>query len=104
MYFVKHIREGGENMKKRIMLSLIVITLVASLSIHAFATSPRGIAIIPNLTFSGTTANCSVNVIGNNLTDKIEAEIKLWEGSRCLKTCSGRGCLCNSLCGQGCRR
>jgi hypothetical protein len=73
-------------MKKRIMICLIVITLVASLSIHAFATSPRGIAIIPNLTFSGTTANCSVNVIGNNLTDKIEAEIKLWEGSRCLKT------------------
>ena len=73
-------------MKKRILIFLIVVSLCASMPINAFANSPRGIAIIPNLTFSGTTANCSVNVIGNNSTDEIEAEIKLWDGTQCLKT------------------
>lgn len=73
-------------MRKRILMLLIVTVLFASMPIHALANSPRGLAIIPNLTFSGTTANCSLNVVGDNMTDIIEAEIKLWDGSRCLRT------------------
>lgn len=72
---------------------LLAIVLIFSISVTAYASSPRLINIMPEITFSGTTANCAVAVTGDYATDDIDVVIKLWRGSVCLRTwyASGEG-------------
>ena len=72
-------------MKKLIALMLAIV-LIVSISISANAAAPRFLSIYPGLTFDGTTANCSVRIIGSTTNDEIDATIKLWRGSTCLRT------------------
>lgn len=65
-------------MKKVALLLAIVIILATPLSVQA--ANQRIIGIMPELTFNGTTANCSVRVIGNNTSEHIEVAMKLWRG------------------------
>ena len=46
---------------------------------------------MPDISFSGTTANCSVTVVGNQISDKLTATIKLWQGTTCLETWTTSG-------------
>lgn len=78
-------------MKRRVLIFLVVIMVFASMPINALANSSRVLAIIPGLNFEGTTAKCSVTVSGNYSTDEIDAVIKLWYGSTCLKTWTESG-------------
>ncbi len=70
---------------RKIVMSLAVI-MVLLLPVTAQAANARTINIIPKLTFSGTTANCSLTILANSMSDEIEATIKLWRGSTCIAT------------------
>lgn len=78
-------------MKRRVVILLIAMMIIASMPVYAFANTSRILVIVPSLSFEGTTANCSLTVTGNNSTDRIEAVIKLWYGDTCLETWSKSG-------------
>lgn len=74
-------------MKKRFMaLTAFAVVLVMLLSISAFGIESRAAFALPELSFTGKTANCSLYVNGGGRNDSISAVIKLWQGSSCLKT------------------
>ena len=52
----------------------------------AYAASTRAAAVVPRISFNGTTASCTVFVAADRPTDDIEAVIKLWQGSKCIET------------------
>lgn len=76
-------------MKKCALIMAIIIVL--SIPITANAASPRMLSIMPAITFDGTTANCSVTIVGDQLTDDLTATIKLWRGTTCLETWTASG-------------
>lgn len=71
-------------MKKRIFP--IVLALLLLFSTTAYAASPRVAPVVPSISFNGTTAICSVLVIADKSSDSIDATIKLWQGTKCIKT------------------
>ena len=71
-------------MKKRILPILVVFLMIFSST--AYAASPRVAPIVPGISFSGTTATCTVYIYAEQKTDDIDAVIKLWQGSQCIKT------------------
>lgn len=73
-------------MKRKMLAILIAVLIVTSIPIHALANSSRIIVISPKLSFSDTTATCTLHVTGNYSTDKIQAVLKLWDGNICVKT------------------
>lgn len=78
-------------MKRKGLILLIAVMLLASMPICALASTLRSIAIVPGLKFTETTANCTVFVGGNDPYDEIEVEVKLWRGNTCLKTWTESG-------------
>ena len=52
----------------------------------AYAASFRVAPVVPSISFNGTTASCTVFVYAEQMTDDIDAVIKLWQGSQCIKT------------------
>lgn len=76
-------------MKKCAML--LAVLLILSIPVTVNAASTRMLSIMPELTFDGTTANCSVAVIGNNTSEDIDVTIKLWHGTTCLETWTASG-------------
>ena len=79
---------------KKIALLLAIVLLVA-MPLTAQAATPRTITVSPALSYTGTTANCSVLVVAENMSHEIEVTIKLWHGTTCLETwyTSGNGYL-----------
>ena len=75
-------------MKKLALLLAIVIFV--SMPINAFAAT-RALSINPHLSFSGTTASCEVTVVGNNMSERIDVEMKLMRGSTCIDSWSITG-------------
>ena len=71
-------------MKKIALLLAIVLVVAAPLT--AQAATPRAATIMPDITFTGTTANCSALIFGDASTDRIEATIKLRTVSACVET------------------
>ena len=78
-------------MKKRILAMASVLILM--LTIPAYAVQSRAPAVLPSLSFSGTTANCGVLATADNYMDDIYLEIELWRGSVKIEdwTVSGEG-------------
>lgn len=76
-------------MKKTFALVTVVILLIASLPLSAFAATPRTPAIYPTLTFNGTTATCGLVVTAED-TDTITATVKLYRGSSVVATWTPR--------------
>ena len=78
-------------MKKRIFAMVSVLMLM--LAIPAYAVQSRAPAVLPSLSFSGTTATCEVLATADNYTDDIYLEIELWRGSVKIEdwTASGEG-------------
>lgn len=68
-------------MKKRAPILILALLLV--LTIPAYAATTRNIINVPGLSYNGTVANCSAIIIGG-AKSSIEAEISLWDGSRCV--------------------
>ena len=51
----------------------------------------RNANISPGLKIDGTTATCSVLVVGNAENDEITVVVKLWKGSSCIATWNESG-------------
>ena len=71
-------------LKKRFFPILFLFLMVFSTT--AYAASTRAATVTPNISFHGTTANCSVFIVADKPTDDIDAVIKLWQGGQCIKT------------------
>lgn len=73
-------------MKRRLFSILLVLLLVTSMTLAVSASSPRIMSVDIGLRFEGTTAQCSLNVSEDYLTDSISATIKLYRGNTCIRT------------------
>lgn len=71
-------------MKKQIFPILFIFLMLFSST--AYAESTRAAQVVPRISFDGTTASCTVYIAADRSTDDIEAVIKLWQGSKCIKT------------------
>lgn len=78
--------------KASILLALLLLVAVFT---TAQASPARIPPAYPALSFSGTTANCSVYVNSGTPDGSISATIQLWQGSTCVATwyASGVGSL-----------
>lgn len=70
-------------MKKKAVVTLIIMILM--LVAPAYATLARVAYIAPNLSFTDTTANCSVTIYDGD-TAKIKVVISLKNGDDCIKS------------------
>lgn len=70
----------------RLRVSALVFLLVFLLANTAYAQEMRMDNSYADLTFSGTTANCYVDIAGDARSDKISATIELRCGSQSIKT------------------
>ena len=70
--------------KKSILAMLIICLLLASVPNRAEAAS-----IVPDLSFSGTTASCYVKI--THIGKKITATMELWHGMTLVDSWSGTG-------------
>ena len=77
---------------KKIAMLLAIILLVAT-PLTAQAATPRTIDVRPKLTYTGTTANCSVLVSADYTYQEIEVTIALWHGNSWIESweVSGEG-------------
>lgn len=69
---------------KRVVSILLVAVMLLSAS--AFALEERVQPMEINLSFSGTTATCTVSAYASNLNQEVSAVIKLYHGNTCLHT------------------
>lgn len=84
-------QSGKEGTQIKKALSLVLLLAVV-FSVSAQAAGPeRIIRMTPSISFSGTTATCSVDVRGNTATDRISFVAKLWHGNTCLNTWTASG-------------
>lgn len=74
-------------MRKRMIVLLLALALLSGLCLNAVA-SERAARVNPRLTFSGTTANCSVTVTE---AGKIEATLELWSDSTLIDSWQDSG-------------
>ena len=75
-------------MKKRISVVFVFLVLCMLVSIPAFA-AQKASMVEPSLSFTGTTANCSVSITALGKT--ISATMELWHGSTRLASWSDNG-------------
>ena len=77
---------------------LLALLLLVAIFTTAQASPARIPPAYPALSFSGTTANCSVYVNSGTPDGSISATIQLWQGSTCVATwyASGVGSLTHS--------
>jgi len=76
-------------MKKSIFA--IVLLLVLTLSMSAEAAETRAIRSRPSLSFSGTTATCSVDCKSGNSKDDLSVTLTLWRGKTLVDSWSDSG-------------
>lgn len=76
-------------MKRRIMSFAAVLVLMVAMCASALAIEPRATQINPSLTFTGTTANCSVVIVSPG--DDIDATLELWRGNTLVGSWPGEG-------------
>lgn len=74
---------------KKIALFLALLMFVLPVTVNAATT--RNANISPGLKIDGTTATCSVLVVGNAENDQITLVVKLWKGSSCIATWNESG-------------
>ena len=72
-------------MKKIALLLVIILVFSAPLSVSA---ATRALTVHPYLGFNGTTAVCEVTVVGNNMSERIDVEMKLMRGVVCIDSWS----------------
>ena len=75
-------------MKRRFFLFTAVLLFVLSLTAHA---ASMAYDANPSLSFSGTTAYCSVVCHGDKTTDSISATLTLYQGSTEIDSWSNSG-------------
>lgn len=75
-------------MKKIALLLAVILAFSAPITVSA---ATRALTIHPYLGFDGTTATCEVTVVGNNMSERIDVEMKLMHGSTCIDSWSITG-------------
>lgn len=75
---------------KKIVLLLISLTLLIT-SVTAYAAEPRIMNASPDLSFVGTTAECTAYCRGDKATDKITATLTLYQGNTVVDSWSASG-------------
>lgn len=80
--------KGGEYMKKRRLTLTVLLLLILSVQVHC---AYYAVSATPNLSFSGTTANCTGRVTTGNEDDSIVATLTLWHGNTFVYSWSGSG-------------
>lgn len=70
---------------------LLALILLFAIPISAQAATPRTLGINPEIVFNGSEAICTVRILGNNMSEKIEATIRLWDGAICQEIWTARG-------------
>ena len=78
-------------MKRRILAFVLAFPLILALTASAFAAELRIARFTPALSFSGTTASCSVSCRGNTSKDEIEATLTLYQGDTYVDSWSNSG-------------
>ena len=87
-YYFTAEKKGGEIMKKIAFMLAIILVISAPLTVSA---ATYAMSIRPVLSFEGTAATCEVTVVGNNMADHIEVEMKLMHGTACIGSWSAEG-------------
>ena len=77
--------------KQTTTLVLAIVMLVMAFAVPAEAADARVSTIVPSLSFSGTTATCSLRVTGESTSEHIEATIKLYLGNIPVATWTAEG-------------
>ena len=81
-------------MKKSVLLFALILIISIPTTAQAAVPdelSPFVLKILPSLTFDDETANCTVTIIGDNMSDSISVTLKLWQGNACLATWNSSG-------------
>lgn len=78
---------------KKIIMYVVLLSMFLCITVNAFEV--RNITIKPGISFSGTTANCTVLIAANSTSDEIKTKITFYEGSKCIATwnVTGKGYL-----------
>ncbi|MGN1157046.1 MAG: hypothetical protein ACI4TK_12790 [Agathobacter sp.] len=75
---------------KRQVLALVMLVIMA-LTVSAQAVETRSTGVQPYLSFSGTTAICTVQCKGDSARDEIKATLTLYQGTTYVDSWSGSG-------------
>lgn len=70
---------------------ILAILLVLTIPTYADADISKAIRIVPGLSFSGTTATCTVKVEADSSSHPVSATVKLWQGNDCIATWNPSG-------------
>ncbi|MBO7339565.1 MAG: hypothetical protein J6U66_05805 [Lachnospiraceae bacterium] len=70
---------------KKVLALVIVLSVFAAVSFPVKAAEDRSASVFPGLSFSGTTATCSLRVYASHTTDTILAAVTLKHGSSTVK-------------------
>ena len=70
-------------MKKQSVLLFVAMFFLLSTQVNAASTRT---VLSPTLTFDGTTAKCSIFVVGYASNDVVSATLKLWHGNTFIET------------------
>ena len=76
-------------MKRRILALTALCMLLFTISAQAL--EPRNAKPAPLLSFSGTTAYCSLNYISDSSSDRMQATLTLYQGGTYVDSWSGSG-------------
>ena len=76
-------------MKKGFLCLLLLMSMI--LAVPAYAASARTIDVVPDIEFNGTTATCTVRIMGDRTTDVISASVVLRQGSALIATWNASG-------------
>ena len=76
-------------MKRKLLALFVILTIV--FTIPVYATSTRTLAVMPDITFSGTKADCTVRIIANKTSDKVVGTMELWQGATMISSWNGSG-------------
>lgn len=76
-------------MRRRICVLIALLVLVLTIGVQAV--EPRTSDVRPNLSFTGTTANCSVICRGDESNDTVNATLTLYKGTTYVDSWSDSG-------------
>lgn len=77
-------------MKKRFCAIILLFVMVLAIPVCA-AKETRAPISRPAISFSGTTANCSMIVTADHSNDKISATLELWHGNTLIDSWNNSG-------------
>lgn len=75
---------------KRKVISLFVLMVIV-FTVPVCAASTRGYSVVPNITYSGTEADCVVRITALSISDKVVGTMELWQGATMIDSWNGSG-------------